>query len=481
MRKRFVRVMGSVLVALFLVAGCENVMDPDDTEQDSPTPEDARLDINIFTLDAFTPAGGVELVLVDQDDPETEFDRTDMVEGESTIENASLWQSSVSVEEFEDQPFRLVVKDSEGNEALGLRKEEAPWWREIDFDSDDTQPYETIDEDDVVFLYQELIRHWEDGPEGSTVTFEGNVSDGEDNSLDGFSLELIPFREVKPGHWFGYGQWLITEDDNQESESNIEIDRLRLLENEEELPLQSSLDLRAVKNFHHDYWTGFDYSELYEHSNASNGGKIDYSPVLFANRIVSFDWIVSEDGIFSEGVEPEQARLNTIGRWDFQEWELADFYYDQFAGHEDIDEYRLDELNAYWFDEDARIGVGFGKAYSAKPSEFALEMWATDHVAEFAELESDDFPPDDSVDVSNEDSWESWIELDEESGQVIAMKADAGYALVRITDVTRMTQDEMQDVINDYEESTGDESLSLQSVTDDYRIERLERRSRERR
>lgn len=424
------KVLYLFILTVFVLA-CSNPVVENSPET---LPDSSRLDVLIYTIDSVTPAGPITLISYNTDTGSSES--FVMEKGNSTISGITLWTAAVPLGNLGTDTLNLSISNSDGNTANGLLNKVDPWWRNVNNDNYD--PYEIIDDVLGIYEYKELIRHWNTTSAGRTINFTGNIVDETGQDITGYDLEVIPFHGVSTQSSFGYS---MPATENVSSASfTFPVADIQTIDSETLLPFTDFLDINAVKNFYTPQYNSIDYSDLHGVSDYAIG-----EIVFVANKKITFDWILSADSQFSTADSTTTSIVNTVARWDFQDYGLADYFYDSFS-----DNLLDDDLNTYYFDTNHTSGMDLYTSYSDSAVKTTLHAFGG--VAEITDLTGTvSFPAD--IDLSGNYTWTWGIYLDSTPGQIFGIKTDYGYALVEITAIETMTTTDMETVVTDYNAS----------------------------
>ncbi len=428
----------SLIVAI--MASCDLLPPaPIDDSEPSSFPLNSRLDIEIITIDDITPAGPITLRVTN--DGDDRIIDVEMEAGNSNVTGTTEWSAWVDLSAYGSNTVTLDFLNSAGDSALGLIKEVEPWYREVNMDT--RTPYEVVDEVNSIFLYRETIRHWESGSNGRSIDFSGTAVDDQGNPLVDYKFQITAYHHVNQNSSYGYTVY--NSPDNLSATGFTEtLESIHTIEREADLPNSDWLSFYVKKNFYNEGQEEIEYESLHG-QNSVDLGQFN----LYANRIIGFSFLSSADGNFSAGSGFSSGNeINTVSRYDFTDYNLADYYYDSIG-----DPYLADRLNEYYFDSQQEIGFRMNSYYDDFTASFRTMAYTVGNAGRIMDLTEAGIsdPLTEDFDLSSQlieaaYGWNWGVTLEAVPGQVFGVRTDYGYALIRIESITEMTQTQMENI-----------------------------------
>lgn len=438
--KQALCLMGACM-AMIILAGCDQSGgDPAIIDTTPVFTDTSRVDLEIFTLDTITPEGGIELVVSDVSSPDTPLWISAMKQEPCELPDVSRWSGWVNVASLGSKTYLMRFRNAEGQYALGAGGVVDPWWRELD--SYLLNMLEQLDPGKGIWFYSETVRNWENTNAGKIVRIEGTASFPTDyTALDSkltvyaghFVSEHNSYLEAIGGYTF-----------NGESFER-EVGPLNITVNEEDYTYSDEIHLQVKKNFYTPLWTpSINYSELID--TASYTAR---ATLMAPNKVVSFRWAVSDTGTFTVEDIDHPGIINSVSRYDFLDWDLANYYFSTFN-----DGLLSSTLNEYWFDNNQQIGFRLNTRSDSDTT--TLYLYCTGPSTGVLDIS---LAPESIQDLSSVTGWKGSVILTD-AGQRLAIKSPAGYALIELDQIAAMTQGEMDSLLEDFEASVSSGILS---------------------
>jgi len=441
---------GLFTLLFFLFFSCDTINNGGPSEEDqidtSPVfTEESTLVVHVYTEDEVMPAGDLTLNVWDYKQDNVLVDTMIMQKGPSEFTGLSLWEANVNIGNLGDNRLLLEFVNADGKKALGPMGFEDPWWRVINaFRIDEGM---CLDDEAGIYEFNEVLRHWEGISSGSNKTVTGKVffEDGTDATnyiVEEGSGQQVYNAALTADEGDSSLSFAFTQEENlvENSSFNIEVGPINTFDYEDEFPRASDLSIDINKNFYHSSNHGFNYNMLHNTETLDIGEKI-----LSPNRQVSLEWSFSNSGVFTGTESPETGMVNTVERYSFTDYKIANFYYESLG-----DTNLSDQLNSFYLDNMMNIGFRLYGYY--RNSSFTARLSAFGGVCSVADLTNAEvastYPVVDLTDSSIE--WTSSVSMDSEPGQIIGIKSDLGYALIKLTDIHVMTKAEIEQIESDY-------------------------------
>lgn len=385
----------------------------------------ANVLFEIYTIDEITPPGDLTITVNNYKDYSTAtYTTTEVV---SDIDGLSLHRVWANVPDVVSYDSFVQIYNPEGNEALGLGEVVEPWWRRLEY-GDSSQVVRSawiLDDSLTQYAYREIIRNWSDTAGTSTLAVSGRVTDESGSDISG-TAEVGYGHQVRDGHYYiDYNDSIGTVSVSGSFNLTFPVRRTSM---EAELSFRDYVRIYVEKN----YYTSGSTELSYDSTEVIN----QLAVILYANRIVSFDWVYSAIPVVGTATA-QQGTINSANSYSFPDAAVADDFYASFA------DARLDEnLSRYHLDDDATRDSSTDDIYvylSSYSSNLYLRSGASYSISR---LGTGDLSNYYSTDLSTLSYTYSYTLTG--TGEVFAIKTtDGGYALVRIADIHIMTPAEM--------------------------------------